>query len=86
MRAAAIVRELAEARRVTPGQIALAWAMHRGDDIVTIPGTRRRTYLEQNVAAAGITLDAGEMAILDDALKQVAGPRYSEERMAMVDR
>jgi aryl-alcohol dehydrogenase-like predicted oxidoreductase len=86
MRAAAIVRELAEARRVTPGQIALAWAMHRGDDIVTIPGTRRRTYLEQNVAAAGITLDAGEMAILDNALKQVAGPRYSEERMAMVDR
>lgn len=86
MQAAAIVREVAEARGVTPGQIALAWAMHRGDDIVTIPGTRRRVYLEQNVAAAHIALDAGEMAILDHALQQVAGPRYSEERMAMVDR
>ena len=86
MRAAAIVRELADARGVTPGQIALAWAMHKGDDIVTIPGTRRRTYLEQNVAAAEIALDIREMDILDNALKQVAGPRYSKERMAMVDR
>ncbi|USX20804.1 aldo/keto reductase [Oxalobacteraceae bacterium OTU3REALA1] len=86
MQAAAIVRELADARRVTPGQIALAWAMHKGDDIVTIPGTRRRTYLEQNVVAAGIALDSREMDILDNALKQVAGPRYSPERMAMVDR
>ena len=86
MQAAAIVRELADARGVTPGQIALAWAMHKGDDIVTIPGTRRRTYLEQNVAAAGIALDAREMGVLDNALKQVAGPRYSKERMAMVDR
>lgn len=86
VRAAAIVHKIADARRVTPGQIALAWAMHKGDDIVTIPGTRRRTYLEQNVAAAEMTLGAGEMAILDNALKQVAGPRYSEERMAMVDR
>lgn len=86
MQAAAIVRELADARRVTPGQIALAWAMHKGDDIVTIPGTRRRTYLEQNVAAADIALDSREMDILDNALKQVAGPRYSTERMAMVDR
>ena len=86
MRAAAIVRELADARGVTPGQIALAWAMHKGEDIVTIPGTRRRTYLEQNVAAAGIALNAREMDVLDNALKQVAGPRYSKERMAMVDR
>ena len=86
MQAAAIVRELADARRVTPGQIALAWAMHKGDDIVTIPGTRRRTYLEQNVAATEIALDAREMGVLDNALKQVSGPRYSQERMAMVDR
>ncbi|RFP24562.1 aldo/keto reductase [Duganella sp. BJB488] len=86
MEAAAIVRELADHRLVTPGQIALAWAMHKGDDIVTIPGTRRRTFLEQNVAAAEITLDATEMAVLDNALKQVSGPRYSKERMAMVDR
>jgi len=86
MEAAAIVRELADHRLVTPGQIALAWAMHKGDDIVTIPGTRRRTFLEQNVAAADIALDATEMAVLDNALKQVSGPRYSKERMAMVDR
>jgi len=86
MEAAAIVRELADHRLVTPGQIALAWAMHKGDDIVTIPGTRRRTFLEQNVAAAEIALDATEMAVLDNALRQVSGPRYSKERMAMVDR
>ena len=86
LEAAAIVRELADHRLVTPGQIALAWAMHKGDDIVTIPGTRRRVFLEQNVAAAEIALDQTEMAVLDNALKQVAGPRYSKERMAMVDR
>jgi aryl-alcohol dehydrogenase-like predicted oxidoreductase len=86
MQAASIVGEIAAARKLTPGQVALAWALHRGDDIVPIPGTKRRTYLEQNLAAAGVALDAAEMDQLDRALVQVAGPRYSEERMAMVDR
>jgi aryl-alcohol dehydrogenase-like predicted oxidoreductase len=86
MRAARIVSDIAEARKLTPSQVALAWALHKGDDIVPIPGTKRRTYLEQNVAAADVRLDAAEMDQLDRAMTQVAGPRYSKERMAMVDR
>lgn len=84
--AAAIVADVARAKNVTPGQIALAWALHKGDDIVPIPGTKRRSYLEQNVAAAGIALDAAELGQLDRALTQVAGPRYNAARMAAVDR
>lgn len=86
MQAAQAVRDLAAARGVAPGQIALAWVMHQGDNIVPIPGTRRRSNLEQNAAAADITLSAAEMAALEAALQQVAGPRYSAERMATVDR
>jgi aryl-alcohol dehydrogenase-like predicted oxidoreductase len=86
MQAAQTVRDLAAARGVAPGQIALAWVMQQGDDIVPIPGTRRRSNLEQNAAAAGITLSAAEMAALEAALQKVAGPRYSAERMATVDR
>ena len=84
--AAREVAHLAAAKGVTPGQMALAWALHQGDDIVPIPGTKRRNYLEQNVAAADIALDAAELAQLGGALRQVAGARYSEERMATVDR
>jgi aryl-alcohol dehydrogenase-like predicted oxidoreductase len=86
MAAAAVVSELAAARQVSPGQMALAWALHKGDDIVPIPGTKRRAYLEQNVAAAGIALSAAEIDQLDRALSKVAGPRYSQARMATVDR
>jgi aryl-alcohol dehydrogenase-like predicted oxidoreductase len=86
MQAARIVGDIASARNLTPGQIALAWALRKGDDIVPIPGTKRRTYLEQNIAAADVSLDAAEIDQLDRALTQVAGPRYNEERMAMVDR
>jgi aryl-alcohol dehydrogenase-like predicted oxidoreductase len=84
--AAAIVADLARAKNITPGQVALAWALHKGDDIVPIPGTKRRSYLEQNVAAADIALDAAELDQLDRALTQVAGPRYNPARMAAVDR
>jgi aryl-alcohol dehydrogenase-like predicted oxidoreductase len=62
------VRELAARRTATAGQIALAWLLHKGDDIVPIPGTKRRTYLEENVAAADIALTPDEMAALDAAL------------------
>lgn len=86
MQAAKVVADLAARRGVAPGQIALAWALHRGEDIVPIPGTKRRGYLEQNTAAANVTLDAGEMEMLGAALARVAGPRYSPERMAFVDR
>jgi aryl-alcohol dehydrogenase-like predicted oxidoreductase len=86
MQAAGIVSAIAAAKNVAPGQVALAWLLQRGRDIVPIPGTKRRSYLEQNVAAAGIKLDASEVAQLDAALTQVAGPRYNKERMATVDR
>jgi aryl-alcohol dehydrogenase-like predicted oxidoreductase len=88
VRAASAVRELASRKGVTPGQIALAWLLHKGPDIVPIPGTKRRRYLEENVAAAVVTLTAEEMAALDAALSpdKVSGPRYSEKQMAQVDR
>lgn len=86
MQAAQAVRDLAAARGAAPGQIALAWVMQQGEDIVPIPGTRRRSNLEQNAAAADMTLNAAEKAALEAAMKQVAGPRYSKERMRTVDR
>ena len=88
VRAASAVRELAMKKGVTPGQVALAWLLHKGPDIVPIPGTKRRSYLEENVAAAGIRLSAAEMSALDAALapEKVSGPRYSEKAMAQVDR
>jgi aryl-alcohol dehydrogenase-like predicted oxidoreductase len=88
VRAASAVRELAAQKGVTPGQIALAWLLHRGDDIVPIPGTKRRTYLEENVAAADVRLAPDELATLDAALapENVAGPRYAPKLMAQVDR
>ncbi|MFC3324312.1 aldo/keto reductase [Mesorhizobium cantuariense] len=90
--AAAKVRDIAAAKGVKPGQIALAWLLHKGPgfgvDIVPIPGTKRISYLEENVAAVAIKLDAAEMAALDDALApgKISGPRYTERGMAMVDR
>jgi aryl-alcohol dehydrogenase-like predicted oxidoreductase len=88
MRAASAVHELAEQKRATPGQIALAWLLHKGDDIVPIPGTKRRRYLEENVGAAAVALSRDEMAQLDAALapENVAGPRYNERMMSTVDR
>jgi aryl-alcohol dehydrogenase-like predicted oxidoreductase len=88
MRAASAVRGLAERKGVTEGQIALAWLLHKGPDVVPIPGTKRRPYLEENVGAAAVPLDAEEMAALDAALspEKVSGPRYGEKLMAQVDR
>ena len=88
MRAAAAVQQLAARLGATSGQVALAWLLHKGADIAPIPGTKRRSYLEENLGAAAISLDAGAMAALDAALppEKVAGPRYSEKQMAMVDR
>ena len=86
--AAGRVQAIAAAKGVKPGQIALAWLLAKGDDIAPIPGTKRRGYLEENVAVAAIALDEAEVAGLDAALPpgSVAGPRYTEGQMAMVDR
>jgi aryl-alcohol dehydrogenase-like predicted oxidoreductase len=88
MRAASAVQELAAAKRVTPGQIALAWLLHKGEDIAPIPGTKRRKYLEENAAATAVDLSSDEMALLDAALspENVAGPRYNERMMSTIDR
>ena len=86
--AAQTVRDIAKEKNVKSGQIALAWLLHKGQSIVPIPGTKRRTYLEENIAAATISLNPAEMKALDDALapNKVSGPRYTAERMSMVDR
>ena len=88
MRAAATVREIAGRKGGTPAQIALAWLLHKGPDIAPIPGTKRRTYLEENVRAAEIALTADEMSGLDAALapQVVAGPRYNAQRASYIDR
>jgi aryl-alcohol dehydrogenase-like predicted oxidoreductase len=88
VRSASAVRDLASRKNVTAGQIALAWLLHKGTDIVPIPGTKRRRFLEENVRAAAVVLTDEDMAALDAALspENVAGPRYSDRQMAMVDR
>ena len=88
MKAAQAVRDLASEKDATAGQVALAWLLHKGDDIAPIPGTKRRRYLEENVAAADLPLTSDEMSMLDDVLApdRVAGPRYPEAMMAQVDR
>src|SRR5437016_2059411 len=88
MRAASAVRELAARKGVSAGQIALAWLLHKGPDIVPIPGTKRRRHLEDNAGAAAVSLDAVEMEALEAALRpeNVSGPRYSEKQAGLVDR
>jgi aryl-alcohol dehydrogenase-like predicted oxidoreductase len=88
MRAASLVNKIAERKSAKPGQVALAWLLQKGDDVVPIPGTKRRTYLEENVAAASLRLEPAEVAELDHALSSeaISGPRYNERMMALLDR
>jgi aryl-alcohol dehydrogenase-like predicted oxidoreductase len=82
------VREIAVEKDATPGQLALAWLLHQGEDIVPIPGTKRRKYLEENAAAAGITLTSEDLRRIEDAMPRgsVAGERYAEQQMRSVNR
>ncbi|WP_091674017.1 aldo/keto reductase [Amycolatopsis marina] len=82
------LRELATRKGVTAGQLALAWVQHRGDDVVPIPGTKRRRYLEENVAATGIELSGAELAEIETAVpaEAVAGERYPEAAMKLLGR
>ncbi len=70
----------------TPGQLALAWVLHQGEDVVPIPGTKRRAYLEENVAATEISLSDEDLSRLDDVapLGAAAGDRYPD--MSVVNR
>lgn len=87
-RAVGVVTAMAQEKSVTPGQVALAWLLHKGADIVPIPGTKRRRYLEENVAAATVSLDQAEMATLDAALPSgiTSGERYGAQMMRYIGR
>jgi aryl-alcohol dehydrogenase-like predicted oxidoreductase len=85
-RLAAKVKEIADEKGVTPGQLALAWLLAQGDQLVPIPGTTRRTHLEENAAAADIELTDDDLARIDRELPEVAGERYAPEGMAAVNR
>jgi aryl-alcohol dehydrogenase-like predicted oxidoreductase len=82
------VRALAEEAGCTPAQLALAWLLHQGDDVAPIPGTKRVEYLEENAAAADISLSAEQIAALEDALPvgAAAGERYPPESIGSVER
>jgi len=86
--AADAVREIASAYAATPGQIAIAWLLHQGTDIVPIPGTKTRYHLLENVAAASVSLSAADLGRLAAALdpSRILGERYNESYMALVDR
>jgi aryl-alcohol dehydrogenase-like predicted oxidoreductase len=82
------IREIAAEKDATPGQLALAWLLHRGDDIVPIPGTKRRKYLEENAGAADITLTDEDLRRIGEAMPRgsAAGERYTEQMMRAVNR
>ena len=83
-----MVFDIAAANHAKPGQIALAWLLHKGADIVPIPGTKRKQYLEENVAAENIRLESRR----DEAVgrhappRRISGPRYNACNTAMIDR
>ena len=82
------VRAIAQRKGATPGQLALAWVLAKGNDLVPIPGTKRRKYLEENAGAAAITLTAADVAELEAAIPQneISGERYAPANMKAIDR
>jgi len=81
-----VVRRVAQKHEATPAQIALAWVLGQGSDLVPIPGTKRRTYLEENVGAERVRLDANDLADLNGVASFASGERYSEPMMALIER
>ena len=86
LRLADKVKEIAAEKGVTPAQLAIAWLLAQGDDVVPIPGTKRRAYLEQNAAAVDVELTAEDLARIDAELPETAGERYDQAGMASVNR
>ncbi|MEU5506779.1 aldo/keto reductase [Streptomyces fungicidicus] len=86
LRLAAKVQEIAAEKDVRPAQLAIAWVLAQGDDLVPIPGTKRRTYLEQNAAAVDVDLTEDDVARIDAELPEAAGERYDEAGMRSVNR
>jgi aryl-alcohol dehydrogenase-like predicted oxidoreductase len=85
LRLAAKVAEIAEQRGVTPAQLALAWVVAQGDDLVPIPGTKRRRYLDENAAAVDVELSPDDIARIEAELPAVAGARYDDAGMGAVN-
>ncbi|WP_405008356.1 aldo/keto reductase [Kitasatospora purpeofusca] len=86
LRLAGKVKEIAAEKDVTPAQLAIAWVLARGEDLVPIPGTKRRTYLEQNAGAVDVELTTEDLARIDAELPEVEGERYDEDGMRAVNR
>lgn len=82
---AAKVKEIAAEKDVTPAQLAIAWVLAQGENLVPIPGTKRRSYLEQNAGAVGIELTKDDLARIDAELPEPAGERYNEAGMRTVN-
>ena len=82
------IEEIAAGKGVTPAQLAIAWVLHQGEDIVPIPGTKSRARLEENAAAADVELTPEEVRRIEEAMPEgaVAGARYDERRMRTIDR
>jgi len=80
-----VVKRVAVRHNATPAQIALAWVLAQGNDIAPIPGTKRVRYLEDNAGAVGVRLNAGDLSELNALEANVAGARYSEQMMAMIE-
>ncbi len=81
-----VVTEIAGAHQAALGQVALAWLLAQGEDVVPIPGTKRLKYLEENAASAALSLTSEELARLNALATQTSGPRYNERGMSMVER
>jgi aryl-alcohol dehydrogenase-like predicted oxidoreductase len=80
------IEELAADKAVTPAQLGLAWVLAQGEDIIPIPGTKRRERLEENAAAVDVELSDDELREIADALPEASGDRYPEQSMATLDR
>ena len=80
------IGKIAQEKEATPAQIALAWLLHQGEDVVPIPGTKRVKYLEENAAATDVRLDDDDLERIEEIVPPgaAAGPRYSAERMSVI--
>jgi aryl-alcohol dehydrogenase-like predicted oxidoreductase len=85
LRLASKVAEIAAEKGITPAQLALAWVLAQGDDLVPIPGTKRRRYLDENAAAVDVELSDDDLTRIDAELPRAAGERYDDAGMASVD-
>ena len=86
MKLVAVIEEIAKRNGATPAQVALAWVLAQGEDMVPIPGTKRVKFLEENVESLDLHLSASDMEELNGLSQSTAGPRYDERRMSMIQR